>query len=380
MLMEVYSIMKRIFKELIIYLAAGLTVWLCILIISKGNSIFSQTTKAIERCLNVIIPSLFSFMAISAIIINTKLYLYISKPFYPITKYIMKMPNNLFFIFLLGNISGYPVGAKLLVELKNKGVIDKKTAEIMSCFCYGGGPAFFTGVIGLTVYNNTKIGMIIFLSVIISNFLLACIMCRIFNLKCSETDKKIIFNSDNIIQAIISTGKSLFIICITIIFFAVFMALFDNESIVGLIKQSGLSQDIDILIKSFLEISNISDISPKSLDIIPLIAGICSFGGVCVLMQVKAIVRNTYSLKLFFFSRIVGFTLSTIICNIILHYFHEKIVTASSEKIIISSVPNNIIPSICLISMIFIIGLREQINFSSKRKKLSSHDMKTAQY
>lgn len=121
--------------------------------------------------------------------------------------------------------------------------------------------------------------MIIFLSVIISNFLLACIMCRIFNLKCSETDKKIIFNSDNIIQAIISTGKSLFIICVTIIFFAVFMALFDNESIVGLIKQSGLSQDIDILIKSFLEISNISDISPKSLDIIPLIAGICSFGG-----------------------------------------------------------------------------------------------------
>lgn len=82
MLMEVYSIMKKIFKELTIYLAAGLTVWLCILIISKGNSIFSETTKAIERCLNVIIPSLFSFMAISAIIINTKIYRYISKPFY----------------------------------------------------------------------------------------------------------------------------------------------------------------------------------------------------------------------------------------------------------------------------------------------------------
>ncbi|MDE6149728.1 MAG: nucleoside recognition protein [Ruminococcus sp.] len=370
--------MKKIIRELTGYLAAGLTVWLCILIIAEGDNVFNEITKAIKRCLNVIIPSLFAFMAISGIIINTKIYQYISKPFYPITKYIFKMPNNLFFVFLLGNISGYPVGAKLLVELKEQNIIDKKTAEVMSCFCYGGGPAFFTGVIGLTIYNNTKIGVIIFLSVFISNLFIGIVMCRIFKPTYIETKEKIVFNSNNIIQAVISTGKSLFTICTTILFFAVFMSLLNSESIFNFIKQIGLSEDIFTLIKSLFEISNISELSSKSFNTIPLIAGICSFGGLCILMQLKVIVGNTYSLKLFFCSRIIGSVLSITICQIILKLFHDKIITASSEKIVLSFVPNNFIPSICLIAMIFIIMLRDKINFPLKRKELSSHNMKTA--
>lgn len=368
--------MRKALKELLSYIAAGLTVWLCILIISSGSNVLNAITKAIERCLNVIIPSLFSFMAISGIIINTKIYKYISKPFYPITKYILKMPNNLFFVFLLGNISGYPIGAKLLLQLLKENIIDKKTAEIMSCFCYGGGPAFFIGVIGLTVYNNANIGILIFLSVAIANFIIAAVMCRIFKPKCIETKEKIVFNSDIIIQAVLSTGKALFIICITILFFSVLMSLLDSEGVFNLLKNIGLSENICTIIKSIFEISNVSYITSNSTRYIPLIAGICSFGGICVLMQIKSIIGNEYSLKPFLISRIIGAGLSIIICQVIIKFFYNEFIAAVSEKTAITFAPNNFVPSICLISMIFIISIREKSFLN--RKKLSSHNIKTA--
>lgn len=376
--MEVHTKMKKAIKELIAYLAAGLTVWLCILIISNGNSVINGITRAIERCLNVIIPSLFAFMAISGIIINTKIYQYISKPFYPITKYILRMPNSLFFVFLLGNISGYPVGAKLLVELKKQNIIDKRTAEVMSCFCYGGGPAFFTGTIGLAVYGNTKVGLIIFLSVSAANFIIAIIMCRIFKLHCSETNEKIVFSSDNVIQAILSTGKSLFTICITILFFSVFMSLLDSEGIFSLVKQIGLSDNVCTLIKSFFEITNVSDLSPKSYKVIPFIAGICSFGGICVLMQVKAVVGKNYLMKLFIVTRFVAAILSTIICYLIMKSTIPVTLQAISDKTVFKLEADSFIPSLCLIVMIFTISFRKQITDHTKEKGCSHKNVKTA--
>ncbi|MGN0601328.1 MAG: hypothetical protein ACI4I7_01315 [Oscillospiraceae bacterium] len=367
---------KRIIDELTAYILAALLIWCCILLIRDQQFIHSDIILSVQRCINVIIPSLFAFMAFSGIIIGSKIYIYISKPFYPLSKYIFKMPNELFFIFLMGNISGYPIGAKLLVQMTEEHKISSKTASVLNCFCYGGGPAFFTGAIGLTVFSSSKIGLIIFTSAIISNTLIAVILNRIIKPKYTPEKQSVSLDSDCIVNSVISAGKSMFIICTTIIFFSVIISLLDSNGFFNILKSSGLSDNQLILIKSVLEISNLSELSGNSISLIPYVAGICSFGGICVLIQIKAIVGRTYSLKYFFISRILSSFLSGIICSLILRFYKPEVVTAAVANAKIVVQPNNTIPTLCLIAMIIIIFMHNEATKKAvrlKRTAMSKH-------
>lgn len=351
---------KKVFNEIFAYIATAFIVWCCIMLIKKEYYIQNEIYEAVKRCLNVIIPSLFALMALSGIIISSKIYTYISKPFYPVSKYILGIPNQLFFIFLLGNISGYPIGAKLIKQLTEEHKINQKTAEILNCFCFSGGPAFFTGVIGLTVFNNSKIGIIIFISVVTANTILAIILNHIFKPKYTEAAEKVCITSDCIIDSVISAGKSMFIICVTIVFFSAIMALAESNGFFDIFKSLGLSQNQCILIKSIFEVSYLSQLSGTPYSLIPFISAICSFGGICVLTQIKAIVGKVYSLKYFLAARIISSALSWLICTIIMKFYKPEIITAASVNVKIVTQENNIIPSLCLIAMIIIITIHKK--------------------
>lgn len=108
----------------------------------RGEGVKLGISEAVDRCMNIIIPSLFVFMALSQILVSSGLYYCVSMPFYPISRFIMGIPPQLFFVFLLGNTAGYPVGVKLLSDLCQRKIISQRTAKIMSCFCCCGGLLF----------------------------------------------------------------------------------------------------------------------------------------------------------------------------------------------------------------------------------------------
>ena len=155
--------LKRLAKELCVYILAGVVIWFCIITISGGESVKLGISEAVDRCMNIIIPSLFVFMALSQILVSSGLYYCVSMPFYPISRFIMGIPPQLFFVFLLGNTAGYPVGVKLLSDLCQRKIISQRTAKIMSCFCCCGGPAFYSGTVGLAVFGCTGAGIAVFI-------------------------------------------------------------------------------------------------------------------------------------------------------------------------------------------------------------------------
>ena len=117
--------LKRLAKELCVYILAGVVIWFCIITISGGESVKLGISEAVDRCMNIIIPSLFVFMALSQILVSSGLYYCVSMPFYPISRFIMGIPPQLFFVFLLGNTAGYPVGVKLLSDLCQRKIISQ---------------------------------------------------------------------------------------------------------------------------------------------------------------------------------------------------------------------------------------------------------------
>ncbi len=332
----------------------------CIALIVNAKAVSEGIIDSIVRCINIIIPSLFAFMAVSGIIIKSRLYYYISRPFHFISKYVLRLPDNLFFIFILGNVCGYPIGIKLLSEMVKEGRISAKNAEIMSCYCYAGGPAFLTGAVGLAVFGNKKIGLLIFASVLISNILMAVILNRIYKINGNDTGENLNLSPEVIINSAVDAGKSLFVMCILIVLFSTVMSVMESCNVFDFIAgKFNISYNGLVLIKAFFEISSVTQLSGAPYRFLPLITSLCGFGGLCVMLQIPAVNANMFSLKKFFLSRILFFAIQYIVSSMVFMLFSSKYVPASSQNTQIIVDFNNFVPSICLIMMIFLLVLRK---------------------
>ena len=353
--------LKRLAKELCVYILAGVVIWFCIITISGGESVKLGISEAVDRCMNIIIPSLFVFMALSQILVSSGLYYCVSMPFYPISRFIMGIPPQLFFVFLLGNTAGYPVGVKLLSDLCQRKIISQRTAKIMSCFCCCGGPAFYSGTVGLAVFGCTGAGIAVFVSILAANFLTALVLGRAINGDKKTSKPTFRLDGRMFTDSVISAGKSLFVICVMIVFFGAFMSSLEYCGAFSFLKNAfSLSENELVLVKSCLEITSLTELSGSPFYLLPFIAAVCSFGGLCVIIQIAALGVD-FSLVPFFISRLVSAFLSAVICRFIYPFFiPDSVLTAVTNNVKFVKV-NNFVPSFCLIMMILLLTLKKRL-------------------
>ena len=60
---------------------------------------------------------------------------------------LFNVPGEGAFAFLMGLISGYPVGAKIVTDLKDNNLCTTEEAERMLCFTNNSGPLFIIGTV-----------------------------------------------------------------------------------------------------------------------------------------------------------------------------------------------------------------------------------------
>lgn len=326
-----------------------------ILLIVMSNQVSKEIITALNRCLSVIIPSLFSFMVFSDLVLKSECYKIICKPFSLISRYIFRMDSNLFFVFLLGNICGYPIGYKLLNNLYSQGKISKFTAELMSCYCYASGPSFVIGLVGITMFSSQTIGFVIFFANLLSNCVIAIILNHLVEMPRMQ-DESSIKPRISIVNSVQSASKSMFLICAMILLFA---------SMIGILKGLNIFESIKFDVLPFLEITNVVDMY-ISYDIIPVISAFIAFGGVCVLFQLKSISEGV-SLKYLIISRIPAVFLSAAFTRIIIGLFNinyhvNAVQTYISGKAINFTDSKSYLPAIIMVIMMFILILTKEKN------------------
>ena len=189
--------------------------------------------KSINCCFTVIIPSLYGFLVLASFIVKTNFYAVMSKPFDLLSRYVFKIPTELFSIFLISLFAGYPVGAKLINELIENNKITKKEAETMLCYCYASSPTFIIGLVGVQIFSSVKVGLYIYLSTVLTNIIIGILI----GLTKKPPPKKpntytVKMSSQIFINSIESGAKSLFSICIMIVFFSIFIAIIDKMGVI----------------------------------------------------------------------------------------------------------------------------------------------------
>lgn len=339
------------------YIGIILAVLYAFFLIVFVKDVCAAVLNSVKVCVEVMIPSLYAFMVISGFIVSSNIYAVLSKPFGLISRYVFRIPEEYFSVFLIGSVGGYPVGARLLADMTEEGKISKEDAEHMLSYCYLAGPAFICGIAGVKLFSSVQVGMIIFATVIGANIIIG-ILTGLGRKVPPKSRKKIDLDIslDCLIKSVYSGAKGMFSICAIIVFFSSIICIFEklgaiNYSAEIVSKVSGLSfSDSIAAVKAVIEISNISGLTPNNYRLIPLAAALLSFGGVCVLIQVSGFVGNKLSTKHFYFSRIIATIISYFLCKMLIVVFNAEAIYVIAPKGLAHR-QNSLIPVLFLLIM-----------------------------
>ena len=276
-----------------------------------GGPLKNGVIYGIKICYFNIIPTLFPFFILSD--------LWSSVVYFPKKSLIVGCFERLFHInsegfsvFILGNLCGFPLGAKMASEKYKASLIDKREMESLSVTSSNPSAAFVVSGIGLGLFGSIKIGLILYISVLIS----AVIVGIIYRPKAFifKEPRNIVRQKFNLIESVKSAGSSSIVVASYIIFFS---------SIIGVVKALTQSRLAISLISSFLEVGSACTIIFENGDAIgslclPLIAFSLGFSGLSVFMQAFSILPKSVSKRMYLFKKLLQGILSALLTLILL--------------------------------------------------------------
>ena len=178
-------------------------IFLCFLFISLilalSKSLSNAVLDAIMLWAGCVLPALFPYLFISAIFSQLKTTKKLSAFITPLTKRCFNTGGAVGYAFLLSLISGYPMGAKAVCDLKLSGAISEIESERASAFCSTSSPTFLIGSVGNLMFSSPFFGVLLFICHLFSAFLVGFIF-SFYKKKSEKNNLPISFLSKNIMS------------------------------------------------------------------------------------------------------------------------------------------------------------------------------------
>lgn len=300
---------------------------------------------------NSVVPSLFPFFVATELLMHTNIIYQLGNLLNNFMQTFFNVRGEGGFAFIMGIISGYPMGAKIAVNFRKHNICTKEECERLLSFTNNSGPLFIIGTVGILLFKNTSIGVLLFIT-----HILACITVGfIFRFwKCksslSTSSKAYSSHTSNKNSSTVSfsnlgsvLAESITSATSTILLIGGFVVIF--ASVISILKSSGiLNFCADIispifnfvnispafakpLLSGFLEITNgistISSIPNKKLSVnIIISAFLLGFGGISVLLQVLSVTSKTdLSIKPYIYGKLLHGIFASIYTYIFISIF-----------------------------------------------------------
>lgn len=324
---NIYTIKLK--RNLLPLLFLGFT--FCLLIFSKSN--LPAVKSGLALWANSVVPSLFPFFVATELLMHTNIITLFGNVLNRFMKPFFNIRGEGAFAFIMGIISGYPVGAKIASNFRQNNICSKEECERLLSFTNNSGPLFIIGTVGILMFKNTTIGILLFIT-----HLLACVTVGFIfrywkkdkntfhttplSSSFSQSKKTASFsNLGEILAESITSSIS------TILLIGGFVVIF--SSIISIFKASGILNSLTILfspifqflnidtsfiqgfLTGILEITNgintISSIACKKISLnLIFTAFLLGFGGISILLQVWSITSKTdLSIKPYLYGKLL---------------------------------------------------------------------------
>lgn len=282
---------------------------------------------------NNVLPSLLPFFIATELLSHTNIISKIGKILNPIMRPIFNVPGIGSYALIMGIISGYPIGAKIVSDFKAQGLCTKEEAERMIAFTNNSGPLFIVATVGISLFGNSTIGFLLLFTHILASFTVGFIFRfwkRNSNTKCAVTNgtynqpkKQVCLSNlgELLSNSILASIQTIFIIGGFVVLFSVILSILRNSHFIAIFAQIlhplfslfGI-EDITFctsFISGIIELTNgvmqISNIACKEISInIILCSFLLGFGGISVLLQVFSITsKSNISIKAYFIGKLL---------------------------------------------------------------------------
>lgn len=273
-------------KKIVIY--SILVFLVTILVLNPENSVL-YAKNGISLCQEIIIPSLFPFFVCSGLLVYSGFCEMLAKLFKPIMKPLFNVNPTGSAAFVLGLISGYPLGAVTTCQLYNSLYISKSEAERLLAFCNNSGPLFILGAVGVSMYHSAQAGIILYCAHLLGAISVG-ILFRFYKTSTFSAPQTGIVTEQKSIPELFSivltnSIQSILTVCGCVIFCSVMANL--------IMDMLSVNDTFKALLNSGLEfVSGLSKISHLDISLFSKLlmsAGVCAFAGLSVHMQVMGV-------------------------------------------------------------------------------------------
>ena len=320
----------------------------CLVIFSSSNLIAAK--NGLNLWATSVIPTLFPFFVATELLSQTNMPHILGKLLNRFMKPLFKVGGEGAFALIMGIISGYPIGAKIACNFRDNNTLSKIECERLLSFTNNSGPLFIIGTVGISMFGNSTIGFLLFIT-----HILACLTVGFLfrywkgtesfhikkrfsrNYESVASSNITLANLGSVIANAISNATS------TIMMIGGFVVLF--SVIISISKASHLikllsmflapcfnllhipSVFISPIFTGFLEITNgialISSIHIKAISInIIITAFLLGLGGLSILLQVLSITSKTdLSIKPYIIGKILQGCFAALYTFIIIELF-----------------------------------------------------------
>ena len=265
----------------------------------------------VELCLNVVVPSLFPFMAVSMFVSGFALPKRISAAVSAVMRFLFRLPGDAIYPIISGLAGGYPVGCAVTARLYEQGKITREQAQRMTLFCINPGPAFAVTAVGSMMLGSIRAGVIIYASLCLSSLLVGFVLRFFAPLPCETASCAIssVPLSGRVVEATEKAAVSILRICAWVTLFSCFFAL---------INELGLGENAVALIQCVFEVTG-GCRAASDFGNIYCVTATLGWSGLCVICQVLRDVRKVGTpLVLLLSFRAVHAALSAVVCCLLI--------------------------------------------------------------
>lgn len=251
-------------------------------IILDGKTAISSAVDGMDLCIRSVIPALLPFFFLSGLL-NGSLFGREIRPLQWLERF-CRIPSGGISIFLIGVLSGYPVGAQLVSDTYHAGGLNKESANRMLGFCSNAGPAFIFGILS-PLFSNKLIPWILWFIHIFA----AIVTGRILpanEIACCCIKKPYTLTVYQSLQNALRTAAT---VCGWVLLFRILIGFFERWFFWL------LPTEIRVIISGMLELTNgcaLLTLIHKEGTRFVLVSLLLSFGGLCVIMQTKSVTKT----------------------------------------------------------------------------------------
>lgn len=342
-----YKIKIMVFKFKKIFLPACICLFTAFLLIFSNNNLSSAKT-GLALWANSVVPSLLPFFIATELLKYTNVITILGKLLNKFMRPIFNVPGEGAFPFIMGIISGYPMGAKIVANFKTQGICTSEEAERLLAFTNNSGPLFIIGTVGIGLFKDTSTGIILFIT-----HILACItVAFLFRWWKSNTRKRSFFIQDSstnppskvslsnlgevLANSIMSAINTIFLIGGFIVLFSVIISILENSGFLSILSNL-ISPILNIfgisisyangILTGILELTNgvcsIAAIPAKTISINVIIcAFLLGFGGISIALQILSITSKAkISIKPYLIGKLLQGCFAALYTYFILYHF-----------------------------------------------------------